>query len=275
MARQEIDLTTPQPNGKMGEPTKSAWEKVNDMTEELYGGLDASAQLSGKNLLINCGPPINQRSFAGGSLAQGSFGYDRWKAGNGGCVIAISSNGIWTLNGPIQQVIENPHDAWGRPLTISVDSPSGPVGVYVGGATGIIPAGAGRQSVTLTASGSGNMLVDISTSTSTTFSKPQVERGNSATSFDYRMPAIDYVMCRRYYQRGNLALRGNGSSAAGAGTWVPSNMRGAAAVSFANTTYAYGCSNIGFNSLSTGAEIFVSATGAFAFATEYIFEAEL
>ena len=37
MARQEIDLTTPQPNGKMGEPTKSAWQKVNDMTEELYG----------------------------------------------------------------------------------------------------------------------------------------------------------------------------------------------------------------------------------------------
>lgn len=36
MARQEIDLTTPQPNGKMGEPTKSAWEKVNAMTEELY-----------------------------------------------------------------------------------------------------------------------------------------------------------------------------------------------------------------------------------------------
>lgn len=36
MARQEIDLTTPQPNGKMGEPTKSAWGKVNDMTLELY-----------------------------------------------------------------------------------------------------------------------------------------------------------------------------------------------------------------------------------------------
>lgn len=36
MARQEIDLTTPQPNGKMGEPTKSAWKKVNDMTDEIY-----------------------------------------------------------------------------------------------------------------------------------------------------------------------------------------------------------------------------------------------
>lgn len=39
MARQEIDLTTPQPNGKMGEPTKSAWEKVNDMTLELYSSV--------------------------------------------------------------------------------------------------------------------------------------------------------------------------------------------------------------------------------------------
>lgn len=46
MARQEIDLTTPQPNGKMGEPTKAAWEKVNDMTEELYDGLDSSTIIS-------------------------------------------------------------------------------------------------------------------------------------------------------------------------------------------------------------------------------------
>lgn len=46
MARQEIDLTTPQPNGKMGEPTKSAWEKVNDMTEELYAGLNNSTIIS-------------------------------------------------------------------------------------------------------------------------------------------------------------------------------------------------------------------------------------
>lgn len=42
MARQPIDLTTPQPNGKMGEPTKSAWEKVNEMTLELYDGINSS-----------------------------------------------------------------------------------------------------------------------------------------------------------------------------------------------------------------------------------------
>lgn len=46
MARQEIDLTTPQPNGKMGEPTKSAWEKVNDMTLELYSSVNSSVSVT-------------------------------------------------------------------------------------------------------------------------------------------------------------------------------------------------------------------------------------
>lgn len=49
MARQEIDLTTPQPNGKMGEPTKAAWEKVNDMTAELYADVGAISGISGPN----------------------------------------------------------------------------------------------------------------------------------------------------------------------------------------------------------------------------------
>lgn len=39
MARQVIDLTTPQPGGRQGEPTASAWAKVNDMTEELYSAI--------------------------------------------------------------------------------------------------------------------------------------------------------------------------------------------------------------------------------------------
>lgn len=43
MARREIDLTTPQPNGKMGEPTKSAWQKTNDNFEDLYSLLGPSA----------------------------------------------------------------------------------------------------------------------------------------------------------------------------------------------------------------------------------------
>lgn len=66
MPRQEIDLTTPQPNGKMGEPNKSAWEKVNDMTEELYADV---SDLSGENAqtssrLDSIGWATNPLSFA-------------------------------------------------------------------------------------------------------------------------------------------------------------------------------------------------------------------
>ncbi len=45
MARKVIDLNTPQPNGRMGEPTKSAWEKTNDNFEELYDTSVNSSQL--------------------------------------------------------------------------------------------------------------------------------------------------------------------------------------------------------------------------------------
>lgn len=50
MARQVIDLTTPQPNGKMGEPTKSAWEKVNDMTAEIYSRIGDPGIIFGADL---------------------------------------------------------------------------------------------------------------------------------------------------------------------------------------------------------------------------------
>lgn len=53
MARQEIDLNTPQPNGKMGEPTKSAWQKVNDMTSEIYSSLLNSGGTVNGTLVIS------------------------------------------------------------------------------------------------------------------------------------------------------------------------------------------------------------------------------
>lgn len=202
MARQEIDLTTPQPNGKMGEPTKSAWEKVNDMTEELYASPGVAGIVSGDNLLINCGIPINQRGFTGGAFPAGVYGYDRWKAGTGGCNISInSSTGLFNHNsGPLIQIVESPIMAWGQPLTFSVENPSSSINVSIGGASGTIPAGSGRIGVTLTPSGSGNMSVQISAN-SATYLRPKLERGNAATPFKAIHIASEIEICKRYFEK--------------------------------------------------------------------------
>jgi hypothetical protein len=53
MARQVIDLTTPQPGGRMGEPTASAWAKVNDMTADLYSTWGYQGQIDGFKATFN------------------------------------------------------------------------------------------------------------------------------------------------------------------------------------------------------------------------------
>lgn len=200
MARQVIDTTTDHGTYK-GDPAKVAFEKVNANDAELYDAVAKTASYSGKNLLINCGLPINQRGFGGGALAAGIYGYDRWKGGTGGCNITINATtGVFThTSGALQQIVELPVLAWGQPLTISVENPSGSITVSVGGATGTITSGAGRRGVTLTPTGSGNMTVQL-TATGVTYSRPQLERGSEPTAFDARPEALERVLCQRYYE---------------------------------------------------------------------------
>lgn len=161
------------------------------------------AGLMGSNMLINCGVPVvNQKGFAGGALAANVYGYDRWKAGAGGCNITINATtGVFThTSGPLVQAVESPEAAWGVPLTLSVESPSGTISVSIGGAAGSITAGAGRRSVTLTPTGSGNMVVQL-TATGVTYSQPRLERGSVATLPEYRSAAIEFELCRRYVRK--------------------------------------------------------------------------
>jgi hypothetical protein len=209
MARQVIDTTTDHGTYK-GDPAKVAFDKVNANDAELYALVAGLAGVGGKNMLINCGLPINQRSFAGGALAAGAYGYDRWKAGTGGCNVTINATtGIFThTSGPLQQIVEAPQLVWGQPLTISVENPSGNISVSVGGATGTITSGTGRRGVTLTPTGSGNMTVQL-TAANVTYLRPKLERGSTATPFVPRAQALESLLCQRYYWRSGAFAAAN------------------------------------------------------------------
>ncbi|WP_049400002.1 hypothetical protein [Stenotrophomonas maltophilia] len=208
MARQVIDTTTDHGSYK-GDPAKVAFDKVNANDAELYALLAGLAGVGGDNMLISCGIPVNQAGFSGGAVAAGAYGYDIWKAGTGGCNVTINATtGVFThTSGPLQQVVESPLLAWGQPLTISVENPSGNVSVSVGGATGTITAGTGRRGVTVTPSGSGNMVVQL-TATGVTYSRPKLERGSVATPFVPVPLALDLAMVQRYFEVGTIYLFG-------------------------------------------------------------------
>ncbi|AAP58693.1 26R [Xanthomonas phage Xp10] len=107
------------------------------------------------------------------------------------------------------------------------------------------------------------------------FAFPQLEKGSVATDFELRSPGVEKALCEWYLKAGVVALRGNGTGRAGAGTFISHEMRAAPAITFANTIYYYNCSGINYASHTTGVEVLVNATGTFAFYSTYIMSAEL
>ena len=176
------------------------------------------AGLLGRNMLINCDMQINQRGFGGGALGAGVYGYDRWKAGTGGCNVSVNSAGVVThTSGPLVQIVESPSGVYGANVTFSVQDPSGAVNVSVGGVSGSITAGSGRRSVTLAIpSGSGNLTVQI-TATGVTYSRPQLERGDAAAGSDFRPQALELMLCQRYYEKSYEVSVPPGTAGAAAG----------------------------------------------------------
>lgn len=202
-----------------------------------------------KNYLINGDFAINQRVFAGGALAAGVYGFDRWKAGTGGCNISLSAGVLTHTSGPLVQVIEAP-DLAGKTITVSVDAlTGGNLTVNVEGVIGTIVAGSGRVGVAVAvpAGSTGNVTLTLTPSSgAVTYKRVQVEMGSAATSFEWRPASAELSMCYRYFQRfkqldgaSTYHIFGNGYSAnttqANVPLALPATLRGAPAITYAGT----------------------------------------
>jgi hypothetical protein len=145
-----------------------------------------------KNRLINSQLLINQRGVSGTvSLSAGAYGHDRFKAGASGCTYTFAtSNNVTTLTitaGSLQQVIEGLNLESGT-YTLS----------WTGTAQGKIGAGSyGASGITGSITGGTNTTIEFNTGT---LSLPQLEKGSTATSFDYRPYGTELALCQRYYE---------------------------------------------------------------------------
>lgn len=202
IAEMQDGETTPVSHGGTGATTPAAARASLGAMSLLYPGM--------RNLLINGDMLINQRQFAGGTLAANTFGYDRWRSASGAAAtisVNTSSGLITHTSGSAIQAIENIATLTaGRAITISVEDPTANISVFVGASagtttnvTGTITAGSGRRSVTVTppAGGSGHLYVNL-TAASATYRRIQCELGDRATEWDARPAALEILLCQRY-----------------------------------------------------------------------------
>lgn len=154
-----------------------------------------------KNLLINGAFNINQRVFAGGALAAGIYGHDRWKADAGGANYSVSGDTVTLTSGTLVQVIESPGLA-NQPVTISVEDPTATLNINIEGITGSITTGSGRRSFSLTIPGgsTGNITVKL-TGPTVSFKRIQLEVGSFATTYETRLLVFETALCQRYYEK--------------------------------------------------------------------------
>ena len=191
-------------------------------------GINTPNTFGYKNLLIDAGFTINQRAYvSGATLASGSYGHDRWKAGASGGNYTFtqlaSSTTITIASGKsLIQVVED-KNVNGTSFVLSwtgtaqaryaVNSAT-PSGSYA--ASPIVITG---QTVGTT------MSVEFNEGT---LSKPQLELGAVATSFDVRDYGRELILCQRYYQQNTVptaGLYGNTMGQVYAGTNIQSGLQ--------------------------------------------------
>ena len=173
---------------------------ITSPNETITGSLNTPNTFAYKNLLIDAGFTINQRGYvSAATLASGAYGHDRWKAGASGgnySFTQLASNTQITIASgkSLIQVVEDKNVS-GTSYVLSWTG-TAQARYAVNSAT---PAGSYAASpIVITGQTAGTtMSVEFNTGT---LSKPQLELGAVATSFDQRAYSQELAMCQRYYE---------------------------------------------------------------------------
>lgn len=187
----EVKYSTPLPIGVPSDGTVST-VKIADAavtTAKLSADLQG-ATFGFKNRIINGQLFINQRVVSGTViLAAGAYGHDRFKGGASGCTYTFAtSNNVTTLTisaGSLIQVVEGLNLESGTYTLSWTGTAQGKIGAGSFSASGVI------GSIT----GGTNTNIEFNTGT---VSYPQLEKGSTATSFDYRPYGTELALCQRY-----------------------------------------------------------------------------
>ena len=167
----------------------------------------ASAQVGMKNRIINGGLILNQRGYVSGT-ALGSvlaYGHDRFKGGASGGTYtftqgALGVNATITITaGSLIQVVEGCNLPEGGTYVLS----------WTGTAQGRLNGGSYGASGTVTVTGrtpGTNLNVEFNTGT---LGNVQLEKGSTATSFDYRPYGTELALCQRYFEAPPNGTAGN------------------------------------------------------------------
>ncbi|MFN0023178.1 MAG: DUF2793 domain-containing protein [Parvularculaceae bacterium] len=210
---------------------------------------------AGENLLINAGYTVNQRGFAGGALAAGAYGFDRWRAGAGGASVSRSGGAVTLASGVLEQVIEP--SVFGRDSFAGLDLAASAIGLVSGslvvsaaGVSVTLTPAAPSARLTIPGSATAELLLALAApSGAAVFKAIKLEEGTEASAYAPRLGPVELALCRRYYAKsvaaavapadgasantqwgGAVAASNNG--AASGNIYFPETMRAAPAIQF-------------------------------------------
>ena len=202
-------LASPVFTGNPQAPTPAAGDSDTSLATTQF----VQSALPHPNVLHNFGFAVNQRGYTSGTaLAAAAYGFDRWKAGSGGCTLTFTASPPTTTvtitAGSLQQIVEGAGVRGGN-HTLS----------WTGTAQGRIGAGSYAASpVTASLTAGANATVEFNTGT---LSNPKLEEGATATPLARRDPADELALCQRFFQAGSFKYGAYGAAGWGVSLTLP------------------------------------------------------